>query len=77
MAGIIINRMDRRQVLGFVLLGILFVGFLLVQSRIAQREQVAEAMKQDSLRIVRETFVADSIANAKKQQEQVQEKEVV
>lgn len=51
-----------------MLLGILFVAFLLVQTRYSQQQQVAEAMKQDSIQKAHATYVQDSITQARKLQ---------
>lgn len=58
--------MERRSIYGFILLGILFVGFLVIQTRQSQNEQIAQAMYQDSLKLAKQKQTADSIASAKK-----------
>ncbi|MBC8047575.1 MAG: membrane protein insertase YidC [Fimbriimonadaceae bacterium] len=62
--------MDRRSVIGFILIGILFVGYLLVQSNYSQKAQIAEGMRQDSIKQVRQAEIADSLKHAKQLQEE-------
>ncbi|MBP7400883.1 MAG: membrane protein insertase YidC [Chitinophagales bacterium] len=53
--------MDRNTVIGFVLLGALFIGYLTIQSRISQKARVQEVMQQDSIRVAEEMRIADSL----------------
>lgn len=59
--------MDRNTVIGFVLLGALFIGYLTIQSNISQKARVQEAMRQDSIRVANELRIADSLEVIKKQ----------
>lgn len=62
--------MNRNNVIGFILLGILFVGFLLVQNYYSQQERMEQAIaqyRQDSIAQIRRQ---DSIINAQKQLEE-------
>ncbi|MFN3940633.1 MAG: membrane protein insertase YidC, partial [Chitinophagales bacterium] len=59
--------MDRNTIIGFVLLGALFIGYLTIQSNIAQKARVQEAMQQDSIRVANEMRVADSLNKIKAQ----------
>lgn len=52
--------MDRKNVIGFILLGILIVGFFIMQTRTANEQRVAEAIKKHT---------EDSIAQVKKLRE--------
>ncbi|MFN0275242.1 MAG: membrane protein insertase YidC [Chitinophagales bacterium] len=63
--------MDRKQVIGFILIGVLFVGFLLVQSYYSQQERMQQAIekhRQDSIALLKKQ---DSIVQAQKVEEQV------
>lgn len=63
--------MDRNTVIGFVLLGILFIGYLFIQTRYSQADQVRQAQIQDSLRLVEQARVADSLEAVRKAEEQL------
>ncbi len=52
--------MDRKNVIGFVLLGILIIGFFIMQTRTANEQRIAEAIKKHT---------EDSIAQVKKLRE--------
>ncbi len=61
--------MDRNTIIGFVLLGVLFIGYLTIQTRISQKEQIQQAILQDSIEQVEKTRVADSLAKVQAQRE--------
>ena len=51
--------MDRNNVIGFVLLGVLIIAFFFMQSRFANQQRVAEAQKQateDSIKRVEDSL---------------------
>ncbi len=56
--------MDRNTIIGFVLLGVLFIGYLVIQSNISQKARIEQAMQQDSIRQAQEMRIADSLKHA-------------
>lgn len=61
--------MDRNTVIGFVLLGVLFIAYLFVQTRFSQAEQIEQARLQDSLQRVEQARIADSLQAVRQAEE--------
>ena len=61
--------MDRNTVIGFVLLGVLFIAYLFVQTRFSQAEQIEQARLQDYLQRVEQARIADSLQAVRQAEE--------
>jgi hypothetical protein len=53
--------MDRNTVIGFVLLGVLFIAYLAIESRNSQAVEARQAYLQDSIQRVEKERIADSL----------------
>jgi YidC/Oxa1 family membrane protein insertase len=63
--------MDRNTVIGFVLLGVLFIAYLAIESRNSQAVEARQAYLQDSIQRVEKERIADSLDAVRLAQERL------